>query len=631
MKTIHGPLRRSWTSVPEFRSGWKVTLSFALIGALGRLVVPLLIRQAIDQGLGDGKVRVGYVSVLCAGGFAGLLLTAWGNRTAVVRLGLTSENGLAVLRERIVRRILDLSLHQHSNQRRGVLVSRATSDVETLSEFFSWAAIAWITNAVVMAVVGIAMLTIDWQLGLVALALSSVIVPFMRTMQKRLRIAHAEVRTHVGSYLGQAAELIGSAPLIRAYQAGPVIEASAVAASDRRRRANVKAGAQSAVLGLGNQFIEVAIVVAVILLGLSRSGSNAISAGTLVGFVFLVSRFLEPLGELSEVVDQTQRAIAGVTRILDLLDLPSDLTEDPSPTPLPAGPLDIRIDGVSFSYPVRPLHHDDDDDVPAADGDGPSQLAQPGSIELAELEIGTVDAPFAINKLDLAIDAGTIVAIVGATGSGKSTLARLLSRSVDPDDGTVRIGGVDLRKIRFADLHGRVQIVAQEPFLFDATIGANIRLANANLTGAQQLELFDDLGIGDWIRSLPLGLDTEVGERGALLSAGERQLVVLARTRACNPDVLILDEATSSVDATTEARLAETIMHLASGRTTVVIAHRLTTAARADRVIVMSDGQVVEDGPPSELLGHPDGEYAQLWAAWQRAHARTQREAVTTD
>ncbi len=604
-----GPLRRSWHSVPEFRTGWKGTLGLALLGALGRLVVPLLIRQAIDRGLVAGDVRVGYVTALCGAGFVGLLLTAGANRTAVVRLGTTSENGLAVLRVRIVQRILDLSLHQHSNQRRGVLVARATSDVETLSEFFSWAAIAWITNAVVMAVVGTAMMVIDWQLGLVALALSSLMIPFMRVMQKRLRIAHGEVRAHVGSYLGQVAELVGSASLIRAYQAGPVIETSTIAASDRRRRANVKAGAQSAVLGVGNQFIEVAIVVAVILIGLSRTGSHAMSAGTLVGFVFLVSRFLEPLGELSEVVDQTQRAVAGITRVLDLLDLPVDLVENPTSRPLPDGALGVTFDHVRFTYPLRPVHSADDEDEAGAASDVPVVASAM-----------TVGGRFVIDDLNLSIAAGTIVAIVGATGSGKSTVARLLSRSVDPDGGVVRIGGVDLRHVSFDDLHRRVQIVAQEPFLFNTTIGANLGLANPRLTPDEQLAIFDELGIGDWIRSMPLGVETEVGERGALLSAGERQLVVLARTRACNPDVLILDEATSSVDATTEARLAQTIMALASGRTTVVIAHRLTTAARADRVLVMSDGRVVEDGPPSQLLSKPSGQYARLWDAWDAWH-----------
>ena len=590
-------LRRAWHGVPEFLIGWRTTLAFALVGALGRLVVPLLIRQAVDQGFRSGDVRVGYVGMLCGLGAAGLAVTSAATRTAMVRLGTTSERGLGVLRQRIVRRLLGLSLQQHGELPRGVLVSRATSDVETLSEFFSWAAIAWITNAVVMTVVAVAMVLLDWRLATLTLVLSVAIVPFMRTMQRRLRAAHAEVREHVGSYLGQVAELVSAAPLIRAYRAEGAVSASTVAASDRRRRASVRAGAQSAVLGIGNQFFEVAIVIAVIVVGLNRSGSSAISAGTLVGFVFLVSRFLEPLGELSEVVDQTQRAISGIDRILDLLDLPNDLAEPVNPRPLPSQSLTIDFDALGFRYPERAP------DEPDSGVD---------SIEHHQ--------PFALERFELHIAATTTVAIVGATGSGKSTVARLIARTLDPTNGTVRVGGVPLTDVASADLRARVQLVPQEPFLFDTTIGANVALADPSLEPAAQAAIFDDLGLGDWLRSLPLGLDTEVGERGALLSAGERQLVVLARTRASNPDVLVLDEATSSVDATTEARLAETIVHLASGRTTVVIAHRLTTAARADRVIVMRDGVIVEDGPPHELLRRQEGDYARLWSAWRAAH-----------
>ena len=590
-------LRRAWHGVPEFRIGWRTTLAYALVGALGRLVVPLLIRQAVDQSFRSGDVRVGYVGMLCGVGAVGLVVTSVASRTAIVRLGSTSERGLGVLRERIVQRLLGLSLQQHGELPRGVLVSRATSDVETLSEFFSWAAIAWITNAVVMTVVAIAMVLLDWRLALLTLALSALIIPFMRTMQRRLRTAHAEVREHVGSYLGQVAELVSAAPLIRAYRAEGAVGASTVAASDRRRRASVRAGAQSAVLGIGNQFFEVAIVVAVIVFGLNRSGASAITAGTLVGFVFLVSRFLEPLGELSEVVDQTQRAISGIDRILDLLDLPSDLAEPAHPRPLPSQPLTIDFDAVGFRYPERAP----DESSPVVEPAGHRE-------------------PFALEGFELHIEATTTVAIVGATGSGKSTVARFIARTLDPTTGTVRIGGIPLTEVGSSDLRRRLQLVPQEPFLFDTTIGANVALANPGLDRATQTAIFDHLGIGDWLRSLPLGLDTEVGERGALLSAGERQLVVLARTRASNPDVLVLDEATSSVDATTEARLAETIVHLASGRTTVVIAHRLTTAARADRVIVMRDGVIVEDGPPHELLRRDAGEYARLWSAWRAAH-----------
>lgn len=608
-------LRRTWKSVPEFRVGWQGTLLLALLGALGRLIVPLLIRQTIDRGFADGGVRLSYVVSMCALSAVGLSFAALATRTAIVRLGTTSERGLAELRQRIVRHILSLSLGQHGEQKRGILVARATSDVESLSEFFSWSAIAWITNSVVMFVVGIAMLIIDWRLAIVTFLATLPIVPFMRMMQRRLRSAHAEVREHVGNYLGQVSELISGAPLIRAYQAHEVVRSSTMAASKRRRTASVKAGTQSAILGIGNQVFEVLAIVSVLGFGLWLGERSTLSAGTLVGFAFFVSRFLEPLGELSEVVDQTQRAAAGITRILDLLDMRAEVRDPSNPTPLPRGQLGVTFEDTSFSYANRTSEP------------SPEQATEPSMHRTAGDTTAEVTASadpaltegFSIDNLNLVIEPGTIVAIVGATGSGKSTLARLVVRTSDPTAGRVCIGGVDVAAVAFADLRQRVQLVPQDPFLFDTDIRQNILYANPELTDGQILETFDDLGIGDWVRNLPSGLSTQVGERGALLSAGERQLVVLARTRAGNPDILVLDEATSSVDATTEARLAETILQLATGRTTLVIAHRLTTAARADRVIVMDNGAVIEDGTPEDLAARPDGHYARLWQAWLNA------------
>jgi ATP-binding cassette, subfamily B, bacterial len=616
-------LRRAWHSIPELRTGWIGTILFALFGALGRLVVPLIIKSAIDRGFNDraqsGGVQFAYTAKLCLIGAIGITLTAWSNRTAVVRLGVTSERGLAVLRERAVRRILDLSLQQHSDQRRGVLVARVTSDIESLSEFFSWSAIAWITNIVVMTVVGAAMLIIDWRLALVSFVASIPIVPFMRYMQKRLRVAHGAVREHVANYLGQISELIGAASLIRAYRAETLVGEAAIEASDRRRRASAHSGQQSAYLGIGNEVFQVAAIAAVIGVGLALGSRHALSAGTLVGFVFLVTRFLEPLGELAEVVDQTQRAIAGMVRVLDLLDIPLSVTDPVHPIALPPGPLAISFRNVDFAYPIRT------NDLAPEEQSLHSAPVDTGSVDTGPVDTGPVDTGpvdanrFAIENLSFELAPGKTVAVVGATGSGKSTLAKLLVRTADPTGGDISLGNVAISTVAFADLRERVHLVPQDPFLFEATIGENVSMADPTLDTAGQLTLFDELGIGDWIRSLPDGLDTQVGERGGLLSAGERQLVVLARTRACNPDVLVLDEATSSVDATTEARLAETIMHLAEGRTTVVIAHRLTTAARADRVLVMEAGRIVEDGSPAELSELADGHYARLLDAWKTA------------
>jgi putative ABC transport system ATP-binding protein len=252
---------------------------------------------------------------------------------------------------------------------------------------------------------------------------------------------------------------------------------------------------------------------------------------------------------------------------------------------VPAGPVDIDVRGVTFAYPRR---GDDGDDVPV------------------------------LHHVDVSIPAGQQVALVGETGSGKTTLGKLIARFSDPTEGSIELGGVDLRDIARSDLRQRLIVVAQEPFLFDDTIAANISFAREGSTRADVDAVVDDLDVGEWLASLEQGLDTRVGERGEQLSAGERQVVALLRAGLADPDVLILDEATSSVDALTEVTIARALDRLAARRTTIAIAHRLSTAARADRVLVLDDGVLVEDGPHDELLTRR-GRYSELYDAWVSA------------
>ncbi len=581
-------LRRGLIMIPELRVGAGLTIALSLVGALGRLVVPYLIARAIDDGFdrASSKVDLGLLAWLTFFGVIAACSATAASQVAHYRLGVTAERALAALRLRAIDRILDLSVQQHTQQRRGILVARVTTDVESLSQFFSWGALSWLLGGATLVVVGVAMVAVEWKLALVTFALSIPLLLVVRMLQRRLQSAYDEVRTHISAYLGQVSELIGSAALVRAYGAHTHLGANTRQSIVARRQAAIRAGRISALMFISAEAFLVAATTLTIALGLRLGSDGGLSAGTLVGFTFLVGRFLEPIAELTEVTDQTQLAAAGLSRVLDLLDLEAQVIAPAVAIPLPSGPLSVVLRDVTYRYPPRP----------------------------DELE------GFAITDVNLAVKAGEHLAIVGATGSGKSTLAKLIVRTADPTEGSVEIGDVGLVDIDPTELRTRVQLVAQEPFLFSTTIGNNVRLAMPSLSDTDLQDLFDDVGLGPWIADLDNGWETMVGERGGLLSAGERQLVGLARARAANPDVLVLDEATSSVDASTEARLADTIDALATGRTTIVIAHRLTTVERADRVVVLEGGRVVEVGAPSQLRLQ-NGHYARLAEAWDRSHS----------
>ena len=582
-------IKRGLEAAPVLRDGLGLTFLLAAVGSAGRIVVPVLIQQAIDNGIvGRDEVRVGYVAQRAVIAAVAVTLAAFAFRQAQVRLGERSERALYDLRSKLIGHINHLSLADHNEERRGGLVARVTSDIETLAQFFQWGGMAWMRSSTLMAIVAIAMLAYDWMLALIAFAISLPLAFVLRAVQKRLVVAHGRARESNGEMLGVIAEVVSGAGPIRAYDAGETLAAVVEEATEKKARDQIRAALYGAFLFPSGEIFAVFTVSAVIGAGIWRGPEGGLTAGALVSFVFLTYRFLEPIAEFTEVVDQTQTAVAGLHRVLSVLDMPITPTEREHPVALPDGQLDITIGKIDYAYPTR--------------------LGE----SIGSDERGGV---LVLRDIDIHIPAGQQVAMVGSTGSGKTTLGRLIARFADPTVGVISIGGVPLVDIGRTDLRSRLVVVSQEPFLFDDTIARNVAFAREGATGVDVQKVVNDLDVADWIGTLSNGLDTRVGERGGQLSAGERQLVALLRAGLADPDVLILDEATSSVDALTEVRIARALEHLAASRTTIAIAHRLSTAARADRVLVLADGVLVEDGHHDALVD-AGGVYSGLYDAW---------------
>jgi ATP-binding cassette, subfamily B, bacterial len=582
-----GTIGRGLEEAPVLRQGLGLTWMFAAIGAAGRVVVPILIQQAIDRGIvGQDEVRVGLIAQLAVMAAMALVIAAAAQRTAIVRLGARSERALYDLRQRLIGHIHRLSLADHNDERRGALVARVTSDIETLAQFFQWGGLAWLLDGTLMLVVAAVMLAYNWTLAVTAFAVALPLAFVLRVVQRHLVAAYDAARERNGEMMSAITEVVTGAETIRAYDAGDFVAAETDVVIAQRASAQVRANVIAAFLFPSGEVFSVLTVSAVIGVGVWLGPASGLTTGAMVGFVFLTYRFLEPIAEFTEVLDQTQTAVAGLRRVLGVLDIPAGPPESDRPVRLPDGPLDIDVNRVTFSYRSRADRALADDAV--------------------------------LRAVDVRIPAGQHVALVGETGSGKTTLGRLIARFADPVDGEVRLGGVPLRSVANDDLRQRLVVVAQEPFLFDESILANVQFARPAATRADVEAVIDLLDVREWITSLADGLDSRVGERGEQLSAGERQLVALVRAGIADPDVLVLDEATSSVDPRTEVRISRALTRLAAGRTSIAIAHRLSTAARADRVLVLEGGRLVEDGPHHDLV-EAGGPYQRLYQSWVAA------------
>jgi ATP-binding cassette, subfamily B, bacterial len=576
-------LRGAWSVLvrglresPQLRAGLGFTVVVSLAATIGYLIGPILIQQVFDHGF-EGGFRARFVFTICSVSFAAVVLTYVAGRAAARRLARASEAALMELRIRGFEHIHRLSIATQSQERRGVFVARVTADVDTLSEFTEWGGIQWIVSLAIIVGALVAMLAYSWQLTIPVVLLAVPVLVFVGRLQGKLSEAFDLTRTRVGQMLSEVSESVMGAAVVRAYGLEERIDTRVKSSIRRRYEAQVLAHFRTAVLfPTGAAFWGVSLSV-VIVAGTIWGPGWGLTFGRVSAFLFLADMFVHQFTDLPEIYAETQTAIAGWRKILALLELPVEVKEPSPGVTLPEGrALSVRTFDVGYRY-----------------GDGPMVL----------------------RDVSLAVPEGAHVAIVGETGSGKTTFCKLLARLADPVTGRIVLDDVDLREIARSSRHRAVRMVPQDGFLFDLTILENVRAGREGSTDRDVESAFEELALGGWVESLPEGLGTRVGERGESLSVGERQLVSLARAQIANPGLLILDEATSAVDPAAERRISEALRRISAGRTTITIAHRLSTAETADEIFVFDAGRVVERGTHQELLS-ANGVYAGLYASW---------------
>ena len=570
-------IRRALTEAPVLRHGLRLTLLMAMAGQAITVVTPIVIQQIIDEEiLGPTGIDMSGVLQKATVALVALVIGVFVGRIALLRLVKTSSSGLSDLRSKTFSHIMRQSVLHVEAERRGILVSRVTSDISTLQEFMEWGGVGLIVGLSQVVLATAVMVVYEWRMALIALVGVVIYLIMMRWFQQVLADKYDEVRHEVGVSLGVLSESISAIPVVRAYGTEDSTRARVAKALEKRFRVEFKTGRYGNVLYSTAEVFAGILTATLIVAGVLIGINQGMSAGTLVAFLFLTNLLIEPLQIIVETLEFAQSAASGLRRVISVLDGEVEIEEPSDPEELRQGGLSIRFQHVRYAYP---------------------------------------EGPDVLTDISLDVAVGARVAVVGETGSGKTTFAKLAVRLLDPSDGAVYVGGVEAPKIPLVDLRKRVAFVPQEGFLFDDTVANNVRYGRTESDDAEIWAAFHELGLGEWVAGLPEGLETRVGERGGSLSAGERQLVAIVRAWIGSPDLLVLDEATSAVDPVLDVALRHAIVRLTEGRTSVTIAHRLSTAEGADEVLVFAGGRLVERGRHRDLL-ELDGTYAGLYADW---------------
>lgn len=568
-------LRRAGRMALPFKKTIAGALAFTALSTLGVVLGPVILRWGIDNGIEPGDRTVLRNAVLVFFGITAMAYFA--ARQQFILINRAGEGFLRALRVRVFDHIQKQSLAFFDRNKSGVLVARMTADIESMGELVQWGLLQFVSAILLVFFALILSFVMSWQLTLVGLLVMPLIIVASRKFQRDSNAAYLDVREQIGQTLSSLQEGIAGVRVIQAYGREPEQRL-------RFKRANrdlydshvhsVKVSTWYFGLVESSGVFATAIVVGA---GGWLFTRGDVTIGTIIAVVLLFAQLFEPVQQLSQLYNSVQSSAASLNKLFGILDTVPDIEDGEHELPSSGA---LVVADVGFRYP------------------------QTEAPVLTEVSITVAD--------------GERLALVGPTGAGKSTLAKLMARLYDPTAGTISFGGVDLRNATIASLRERVVVVPQEGFLFGGTVADNVRIARASATDDDVRAAFEAIGALERFDEFPEGIHTEVRERGSRLSAGERQLVSLARAALVDPAVLVLDEATSNLDPGTEFIVERALDSLMSGRTTIVVAHRLSTIQRADRIGVIDGGRLVELGNHTELLAE-GGRYAALADAWAKS------------
>jgi len=566
-----------------------------VVASLASLAGPWLVGIAIDAGIPPlvHSGNAGPLAWICAAFAVTVAVQAVATRTFVTMTGQVGQAVVLELRRRVFRHMLALPVAFHESYTSGRVISRQTSDIEAISALFEEGLDSLISAVLTLVLVGTGMLLLDWRLALVVLAAFVPLTLLARWFRDKSTIAYRRIREANSLMIVHFVETFGGLRAVQAFRREERNQEIFDALSGEYARSSAWSSKLNALFGPGISLVANVVIAVVLTYGGLLAIDGSLQVGVLTSFLLYLQRFFDPLQDVSQFYNSFQGAASALEKLSGVLDEDPAVAEPEQPAALPPAAASqagrrVRFESVRFGY--RPAEPED----PA----GPSSRA---SLILADFSL---DVP-----------AGQTVALVGETGAGKTTVARLMARFYDPGAGRVTLDGVDLRDLPDAALRREVVLITQESFLFEGTVAANIRLGQPSAPDAEVVAAAQAIGAHEFIAALPQGYQTPVGKRGGRLSAGQRQLISFARAFIAAPGVLVLDEATALLDIPSERLVQAALRTVLAGRTAVIIAHRLSTVAIADRVLVLRSGEIIEDGSPAQLL-RGGGEYADLHARW---------------